>query len=139
VAAREDSDPVELTISADTVGIIISTARRFDADQEETDPDDEAGSAALDEEEAAHDFSENPAAAELREMIEDLNDDEVIDLIALAWVGRGDYGREEWEEARGLARERRRRHSADYLMGMPALGDYLEEGLTALGHTYEAP
>ena len=139
MAVREDKDPVELNISPDTVSFIISTARRFDADQEELDPDDEAGSAALDEEEAAHDFAEDPAAAELREMIEDLNDDEVIDLIALTWVGRGDYGREEWEEARSLARERRRRQSADYLMGMPALGDYLEEGLTALGHTYEAP
>ena len=31
MAAREDSDPVDMTISPETVGFIISTARRFDA------------------------------------------------------------------------------------------------------------
>ncbi len=138
MAARDD-DPVELNISPDTVSFIITTARRFDADQELSDPNDDAASAMIDGEEAEHGFSDDPAADELREAIDDLNDDEVIDLIALAWVGRGDFGREDWEEARALARDRHRTHSSEYLMGMPQLGDYLEEGLTTLGHRYEGP
>lgn len=72
--------------------------------------------------------------AKLRGAIDILDDDEVIDLIALAWVGRGDFDREEWPNARALAAERHRRHSAAYLLGMPALGDYLEEGLASLGY-----
>lgn len=32
-----------------------------------------------------------------------------------------------------LADERHRPHSAAYLVGMPSLGDYLEEGLVVLG------
>lgn len=59
----------------------------------------------------------------------------MVDLIALAWVGRGDYDKEGWLEAKALARERHKRHSADYLMGMPTLGDYLEEGLDTLGYS----
>ena len=61
----------------------------------------------------------------------------MIDLIALAWVGRGDFDRSSWAEARALAQERHRSRSANYLMGMPGLGDYLEEGLSELGHSVE--
>lgn len=139
MAAREDREPAELNISADTVGFIIATARRFDLGEEGGESDDDIGAVSLDEEGEAETGEGNPVADELREAIDDLNDDELIDLIALAWVGRGDFGPDEWAEARALARERHRRQSADYLMGMPTLGDFLEEGLTALGHSYEPP
>ena len=140
MAAREESEPVELNIDADTVGFIIATARRFDAGEEAVEAD---GGIDVDvDADSVEDDAENhgdAVADELREAIDDLNDDALIDLIALAWVGRGDFGREDWEEARALARDRHRRHSADYLMGMPALGDLLEEGLTTLGHSFEGP
>jgi hypothetical protein len=35
------------------------------------------------------------------------------------------------------ARQRRTNPTADYLLGTPLLGDYLEEGLTQLGLTLE--
>ena len=38
------------------------------------------------------------------------------------------------EEARAMAVERHRRHSWRYLMGIPNLGDCLEEGFVELGH-----
>ena len=38
--------------------------------------------------------------------IADLNEDEQASLIALAWIGRGDYAGPEFEEARTLAKER---------------------------------
>jgi hypothetical protein len=140
VSIRNDTEPVELNISPATVCFIIGKARMFDeegaepiepADEEERSPVDVEGREARDE------FASDSIAAELRETIDDLNEDEVVDLIALAWVGRGDFSREEWAEARSLAEQRHRRHSADYLMGMPALGDLLEEGLAAVGHSCE--
>lgn len=67
-------------------------------------------------------------------MIDDLNDDEIVDLLALVWVGRGDFARTEWAEAKTLARERQGRKSSDYLLGMPTLSEYLDEGLATLGH-----
>ena len=72
--------------------------------------------------------------ATVRAAIDNLNDDEVGDVIALAWLGRGDYDEKGWGEARMLARQRQEEHSSDYLLGMPALGDYLEEGLSMLGY-----
>jgi hypothetical protein len=60
-----------------------------------------------------------------------LNDDERIRLVALAWVGRGTYGLEEWREAVDTARSEHSRRTAEYLLSLPLLGDYLEDGLAA--------
>lgn len=79
----------------------------------------------------AEEESEDLTARELRALINDLNVDEAAELVALAWLGRGDYDAAEWAEALVAARQQRR--TANYLMGMPMLGDYLEEGLEALG------
>jgi len=138
----DDDEPVELNIGVDTVSTIISMARLFDSEAELSEPDEEMGEevpADLEEEAARRPTEGGAISEELREAIDDLNDDEVIDLIAITWVGRGDFGRDDWDEARATARERHRRHSADYLMGIPALGDYLEEGLSVLGHNYQEP
>lgn len=70
---------------------------------------------------------------ELRELINDLNVDEAAELIALAWVGRGDYDASEWADAVTAARERANKRTAKYLLGMPLLADLLEEGLEAIG------
>lgn len=69
------------------------------------------------------------------EGIVDLNEDEVVDVTAIPWVGRGDFGRTEFESARSLAMERHLPNSAPYLIGMPSIGDYLEEGLSELGYS----
>ena len=79
---------------------------------------------------------------EIREAIEDLNEDEQVELVALTWVGRGDFSAAEWEDALAAAQERHTGPSSKYLLGMPLLGDLLEEGFTALGYTcedYEVP
>ena len=134
---QDKAEPVELNISPEKVCFIILKAREFDAkvDPRESDP----GSNPADGggREILEDYADDPTFAELNAAIEGLNDDEVVDLIALAWLGRGDFARESWEEARSLARERHRHHSARYLVGMPALGDYLEEGLATLGYSCE--
>jgi len=132
VVKVEDAEPVELNISPAKVCDIISKARMFDVKVDPVGP--ELDSIDTDNLDVLEDYPGDPSAAELREVIDDLNDDEVVDLIALAWVGRGDYSRDEWREARALALDRHQQHSADYLMGMPTLSDYLQEGLAALGY-----
>jgi hypothetical protein len=49
----------------------------------------------------------------------------------LAWIGRGTYEAGEWQEALNQARAAHNTHTAEYLVGLPLLGDYLEEGLAA--------
>jgi Protein of unknown function (DUF3775) len=130
--------PVELNISPEKVCFIIVKAREFDAKVDPVEPDPGSNPADGGEREVLEDYSDDATASELRAAIDALNEDELIDLIALAWLGRGDYVIGEWTEARSLAGERHRRHSATYLTGIPMLGDYLEEGLSELGHSCES-
>jgi hypothetical protein len=68
-----------------------------------------------------------------------LNEDEQVELVALAWLGRGTFDLDEWDEAVDTARNEHNKRTARYLLGMPMLGDYLEEGLAAFGISYVDP
>ena len=133
--AENDEQPAELNISLLKVEFIIIKAREFDAKVEPDDPNSGSNPADDGKSDVLEDFSDDATLEELRSAIEDLNDDEVVDLIALAWLGRGDFPKEEWAQARALAYERHRPHSAEYLIGIPMLGDLIEEGLAQLGYS----
>jgi hypothetical protein len=68
---------------------------------------------------------------EAKAQIESMNIDEQCELVALAWVGRGDYAKEDWDEALRVAREEHNNRTAEYLLGMPHLPDHLQAGLDA--------
>jgi hypothetical protein len=127
--ADEDDVP-ELGISTETVCWVIARARAFDAKEAgdgDANPDEDDPEAHLLEEEG------DTIAEELREAIAEMNEDQQAALIALAWIGRGEFDVSEWDEAVRTAKERNLRNAEDYLVGMPLLGDYLEEGLAAFG------
>ena len=130
---REDN-PVELNISPEKIGFIIIKAREFDVKVAPAEPDPGSNPSDDDESEVLEDYPDDATLEELTGAIDALNDDEIIDLIALACVGRGDFPGSEWNAARALATERHRPHSAAYLVGMPELGDFLEEGLAQIGY-----
>lgn len=71
--------------------------------------------------------------AELRAFVAGLNDDEKADLTAIAWIGRGAFEPEEFDDARQTAIDEATTPTEDYLMGMPHLAENLEAGLEALG------
>jgi hypothetical protein len=81
----------------------------------------------------AEEESEDLTARELRELLADLNVDEASELVALMWIGRGDYDASEFAEAVAEAKRRTDIKPARYLLGHPMLGDWLEEGLEAIG------
>lgn len=132
-----ETPAVEVNISIEKVCFIIVKAREFDAKVDPVEPDPGSNPTDSGEREVLEDYADDPTFVELRTAINSLNEDEVIDLIAMAWLGRGDFAKEDWDEARNLATERHRLRSAAYLTGMPALGDYLEEGLSQLGYSCE--
>jgi hypothetical protein len=72
-------------------------------------------------------------SSELRAFIGGLNDDEKAQLTALAWVGRGAFEPEDFNEALAVATAEATTPTEDYLMGMPHLAENLEAGLDALG------
>ena len=53
-------------------------------------------------------------------------------LVALMWVGRGDFAMSELDEALKEAEDNRTPNTADYLIGTPMLSDYLAEALDQL-------
>jgi hypothetical protein len=125
-----------LTIPLEKLAYIIEKAREFDA---EVPSDAEEGSNAADddEREILLDTPDNPTTQELRDAIDGLNIDEREELLALVWLGRGDYNAENWSEALHQARQTRTATETAYLLGTPLLADYLEEGVSALGLSLE--
>ena len=120
-----------LNLPLDKVSFIILKAREYDAKEGDSDPDE--GSSPIDDgqTDVLTDNGEDPVREELLGAIRSLNEDERMRLVALAWVGRGTYSKEEWREAIETARSEHSRRTAEYLLGMPLLGDYLEDGLAA--------
>ncbi len=136
MAAFDEDGEVDLGISLEAVATVVDLSRAIQG-KEESDPgqvseDDNSEAALLQED--PDDMSEDA----LRDFIAELNEDEQASLIALAWIGRGDYGPEEWDEARALATERSDgRDTPAYLMSMDMLGDLLAEGVAAFGLSIE--
>jgi hypothetical protein len=126
-----------LTISLEKLAYIIEKAREFDAEVP-ADADDSGSNPADDgESDILLDTPDNPTVEELRDAIEGLNTDEQEELLALIWIGRGDFTKNEWPAAIALARQSRTASEADYLIGTPLLADYLEEAVAAFGLSLE--
>lgn len=128
---------IELGINPDKVCHIIAKARQFDAKEDMSDPD--SGSNAADDgmADVLEDLPPDIDATrqEIVEFIRSLDEDEKINLVALAWIGRGTYELSEWRDALAQARAQHSRRTAEYLLGLPLLGDYLHEGLAAFGES----
>jgi len=119
-----------LGINPDKVRYVIAGARMFDGKEGDSDPD--SGSNATDDgmADVLEDKPDDATPQVLAEFIRDLDEDEQIELVALAWVGRGTYPAEDWDEAVAEARRAHNKRTAEYLFSLPMLGDYLEEGLS---------
>ena len=123
-----------LVIRRETLAFIIAKAREFDAEVP-IEPGAATGSdpADDDEREILLDTPDNPTEQELRDAIDGLGLPERQELLALMWLGRGDYDADSWPEALREAVETTIANVTDYLVGTPLLGDYLEEGASVLG------
>ena len=83
------------------------------------------------------DYADDPTYEELRSFLEAQSDDELRELVALTWIGRGDYDANDWEDVLNEVQDVREKHTIDYLLGTPLLADYLEEGLAQFGQSCE--
>jgi hypothetical protein len=128
-------DPIDITISPEKVVFLIEKAREFDVKDPPTKSD--PGSNPSDDRmiEVLEDHPDDLVLTEIVGLINSLNEDEKIDLVALMWMGRDDYAAEEWSQVRAEAARAHNRHTARYLAGTPLLADYLSNGLDTLGHS----
>jgi Protein of unknown function (DUF3775) len=127
-----------LVIPLERLAFIIAKAREFDAEVP-IEPDAATGSDPADDDERQIllDTPDNPTEQELRDAVDGLGDPERQEVLALMWLGRGDYDVDSWPEALREARESTIASVTDYLVGTPLLGDYLAEGASALGLSLE--
>ncbi|KEO60127.1 DUF3775 domain-containing protein [Thioclava indica] len=103
-----------LNISTAKIATVILRARKYDAD-----------------------VPSSGHARELRAFIAALNEDEQAALTAVMWIGRETFDASELDEAVNTAKAEATVPTEDYLLGIPMLADYLEDGLSALGVSLE--
>ncbi|WP_334174268.1 DUF3775 domain-containing protein [Pseudoxanthobacter sp.] len=131
------ADQPNLTIAPEDVWFVISRTRQFEARDAVAAGD--SGSEA--DGEGSHgqlaDLRSDPVRAELISFIRGLNEDEQIDLVALAWLGRGDADIDGWDDLRSEAERAHNNRTASYLLGIPLLPDYLEDAMEQCGYPVE--
>jgi Protein of unknown function (DUF3775) len=132
-----DDDAQKLTISPEKVCFVIIKAKEYDAKDEVTEVD--PGSNPSDDRDVSvlENHEDDPVVEELTSFINSLSEDEQIDLVALAWLGRNDSSAGDWLTVREEAARAHNQRTAEYLLGMPLVGDFLEEGLSMLGYSCE--
>jgi hypothetical protein len=133
---------VNITMPIETLARIIVKAREMEAgidDDDETDvedgdeesPEDEAEFAAADEDDEVAEELEDD---ELTALLGSLSDSQLAELLALIWVGGGDYDEESWDEALSRARALSDQDTLAHLLGADDLSDLIEDGLVELGY-----
>lgn len=128
--SEEEGEEFDLGISLEIVATVVDLANAVQ--------DAEEGLLSGEDDEEEDEEDEEISEEMLTDFIDELNEEQQVALIALAWVGRGDYEPEDWEEALKLAAERNARGDAStYLAGMEGLGDLLSEGVGAFGLAIE--
>lgn len=128
-----------LDINPETVCYVIDRAREFHAQESVVipeEPDSPSDDWAL---QVLADHEDDLTYQEVKTAIDDLEPDQQISLVALMWLGRGDYTEDQWDDALADAESRWTERTAEYLMSTPLLADYLAEGLSLLGYDCEEP
>jgi hypothetical protein len=123
-------------ISHEKVCFVIMKAREFEVKDAVTEPN--PGSIQSDDRmiSVLEDHGDDPVQQELTAFVSALCEDEQVDLVALAWLGRDDNTVEDWPDIReeaARAYRTRKAHTANYLLGMPLVSEYLEEALSTFG------
>jgi hypothetical protein len=122
------------TINTDKVCFIVVKARELESEDEGVEAD---ASNATDDHfvSVLTDDAFDTVRTEIAAFIEAMDEDEQSELVALAWVGRGDFSADEWETAVGEARARHEGPTSAYLLGIPLLSSHLENGLGEFGES----
>jgi hypothetical protein len=135
-----------LTVNADVVCRLIDLSHIYHG-QEGTVIPDEMDNAVLDSSVSIADspaddapgqmaagHGDETAFMEFKSITEELDPDHQQEIVALLWLGRGDYTLEEWDSIVEQARDQWTPETADYLIDHPLLAAYLQDGLELHGY-----
>jgi Protein of unknown function (DUF3775) len=127
------TDIPDLSIPTDKLCFIIAKAREFDVKDVVTDPGDSSNATDDGMLSVLEDHRDDPVVQEISAVIFAMSEDEQVDLVTLAWLGRGDGALGDWSELRSEAARAHNKRTASYLLGMPQLADFLEEAISQFG------
>ena len=121
---------MELNVALESVCRLILRLREYEALVPDDDPEVFADGEDEDDDDDGRDDEENPAEEEIRALVDELAEDEQVEIIALALVGRGTYEAGEWAEALDAAADESD-EPVEWMLEQPALSVDLESGLSA--------
>lgn len=135
----------DLILDPATAMQIAMLVREFDTEDIDPTGEEYSGDEAFADEEDLLETEKqdqaDPFLEALSSAVNILNVDAQRDLLALMWVGRGDYRPEDWSAARHQAADVADMNLARYLSETPLASTYLIEGLSQMGYAvddYEA-
>jgi hypothetical protein len=132
---------MELLTPLDTLCRLILRGKELEAQVPAPDPDDDPDDVDDYDDEGGETLSvledelNTSVEEEVGALLDDLADDQLTEVVALAWVGRGTYDASEWDEAFAEAGELDGQERIDELIDMPLLAGYLEAGLAAFDYS----
>lgn len=116
-------------VNPDIVCRLIELAREFHAQEEVVFPEVNGNPSGDWATQMLANHAEDMTFQEFRSIVNDLDPDQQQQVVALLWVGRGDYALEEWDDALAQATDDWTPGTAEYLIVHPMLAEYLIEGL----------
>lgn len=124
-----------INVNPDTICFLIARAHQFHAKEQVVIPDSATTGTSDDwGQQVLADHANDPTLQEIQATVADLDPDQQVELVALMWVGRGDFDPSEWQDAISQAGESWTPRTAEYLISTPLVADYLQEGLSELGY-----
>ena len=133
----DQTPDIDLAVSTEQVCFIIAKARQFEVKDVPTIADPASNATDDGMVSVLEARGNDPAGQEIRSFVNAMDQDRQIDLVALTWVGRGDYDISEWVDARAQAAAAHNDRTADYLLGLPLLSEFLEDALSDVGLSCE--
>ena len=127
---------MELLTPLDTLCRLILRAKELEAQVPAADPDEDPDDLEDGETLSVLENELNDSVEEeVQAVLDDLAEDQLAEVVALAWVGRGTYDSSEWDEAFAEANELDSQERMDELTEMPLLAGHLEAGLAAFDYS----
>ncbi len=128
---------MRLHIPLETLCGIITMAREFQAKEEVVIPETPASPTDDWAMQVLADHSDDYNLREFRDTVGDLSQRQRAELIALMWLGRGDYSLDEWEDAVDQAIGDFSVRAGEYVLAHPMVADHFIDALSALGLSCE--
>ncbi|WP_218190326.1 DUF3775 domain-containing protein [Pseudomonas sp. CC6-YY-74] len=126
-----------LDVNPDTVCRLIALAQVFHAQEAVVIPEQPTSPGADWAMQVFADHADDEVCLEFKSSIDDLEPEQLQQVVALLWLGRGDGTLEDWPELLEQAQDDWNPSTAEYLIAHPFLADPLREALAMQGYDCE--